>query len=339
MKFMKQTKKKLVSLSIMSLLCLGSFAGCTDSSENNVVIYTNADNEAVEVMKKTLDENGYSGKYAFQTFGTSELGGKLLAESNNIEADLITMSSFYIDSAQQKNKMFRDLNFEVHTLDSYPKYYAPITSQEGSLFYNTKLLEEHHLKAPKSIKDLADPIYRGQITLTDINSSSTAWLLVQALVHEYGEEETVNILAKIYKNADGHIESSGTAPLTKVKAGEKTIGFGLRHQAVQAKENGLPIEYIDPIEGNFSLTESVAVIDKGEKSKKLAMDMAKTIVEKARKDMMKYYPNSLYQGESIDPSNHSSYPKVFQENLTIDLLSKHKELSEKAKEKSKHDSL
>lgn len=42
------------------------------------------------------------------------------------------------------------------------------------------------------------------------------------------------------------------------------IGFGLRHQAVADKADGLPIDYVDPTEGNFSLTESVAVLDKGE---------------------------------------------------------------------------
>lgn len=39
-------------------------------------------------------------------------------------------------------------------------------------------------------------------------------------------------------------------------------GFGLRHQAVLAKEEGAPIDYVDPTEGNFSLTESVAVVKK-----------------------------------------------------------------------------
>ena len=76
-----------------------------------MVIYSNADDEAVEAMKKALDGNGYKGKYILQTFGTSELGGKLIAEGKNIEADMVTMSTFYIESAQKKNKMFADLWF------------------------------------------------------------------------------------------------------------------------------------------------------------------------------------------------------------------------------------
>ncbi len=46
--------------------------------------------------ENALDGNGYEGKYMFQTFGTAELGGKLLAEGKNIEADMITMSSFLL---------------------------------------------------------------------------------------------------------------------------------------------------------------------------------------------------------------------------------------------------
>ena len=97
--------------------------------------------------------------------------------------------------------------------------------------------------------------------MTDIQSSSTAWLLIQALVSEYGEEEAKDILADIYENAGAHIEDSGSGPIKKVRAGEVAIGFGLRHQAVADKEEELPIDYVDPEEGNFTLTESVAVVN------------------------------------------------------------------------------
>lgn len=73
-------KAKKVSVILMAAAILAgtlSMAGCggtggSGSSGDEVVIYSNADDEAVEAMKKTLDENGYEGKYLFQTFGTSE---------------------------------------------------------------------------------------------------------------------------------------------------------------------------------------------------------------------------------------------------------------------------
>ena len=54
------------------------------------------------LLTKLFHIYGYKDQYGFQTFGTSELGGKLMAEGTNLEADLVTMSTFYVDSAQEK---------------------------------------------------------------------------------------------------------------------------------------------------------------------------------------------------------------------------------------------
>lgn len=243
-------------------LALSMLAGCIVTgcgskkapAQSQVVLYTNADDEAVEAMKNALDGNGYEGKYIVQTFGTSELGGKLLAEGADIEADMVTMSSFYTESAEEEHHMFKDLEFETGALEEYPAYYTPITAQEGAMIYNTEVLKENNLPVPKSVKDLADPVYKDMISVTDIQSSSTAWLLIQAIISGYGEDGAKDILTDIYKNAGVHIEESGSGPIKKVRAGEVAVGFGLRHQAVADKEEGLPIDYVDPSEGNFTLT-------------------------------------------------------------------------------------
>lgn len=275
-----------------------------NEGEEKVVIYSNADDEAVECMKAALDENGYKGQYILQTFGTSELGGKLLAEGENIEADLITMSTFYVDSAQKEQKMFLDLTFEVNTLDECPSYCAPITAQEGTILVNTQMMKENNLPMPASLKDL---------------------------VSECGEEGAKEVLTGIYENAGPHIEESGSGPLKKVRAGEVAVGFGLRQQAVADKEKGLPVDFVDPAEGNFSLTESVAVVDKQEKTNEKAMDMARCIIEKGREKLLEYYPNALYAGETTDSANQSANPKVFEEPLTVELLERHQALSESCK--------
>lgn len=328
-------QKKLV---LAVIVCAAAVvAGVTGYQSKNladeVVIYTNADDEAMRAMKSALDENGYAGQYILQSFGTSELGGKLMAEGAYIEADMVTMSSFYLDSAEEANQMFADLTFETGALDKYPDFYTPITAQEGSLIINTEVLKEENLPAPESIRDLADPIYKGQISVIDIKSSSTAWMMVQALVSEYGEEEAETILAQIYENAGDHIETSGSAPLKMVCAGEVAVGFGLRHQAVADKEEGLPIDYIDPKEGNFSLTESVAVVDKGKRTNPLAMELAQCIIKNGRADLLKTYPIPLYQGERADAENQSAHPKVFGEALGVELLEKHQQISERAKQR------
>lgn len=318
-------KARKISVILMAAILAGSFSmtGCGQSANaagEEVVIYSNADDEAVEAMKKTLDENGYEGKYLFQTFGTSELGGKVMAEGTDIEADLITLSTFYIDAAQE------DLNSA-----DQKDYCAPITFQEGTIIVNTEVLAENNLDMPTCLKDLTNPEYKDLVSVTDIKSSSTAWLLIQALVSEYGEDGAKEVLSGIYENAGPHIESSGSAPLKKVRAGEVAIGFGLRQQAVSDKAEGLPIDFVDPTEGNFSLTESVAVVDKGDDTNPLAQEMAACIITQGRSELQKYYPNAVYEGETTDSANSSAYPKVFPEPLILDLLEKHQELSESCK--------
>lgn len=334
---MKKSKnlKRAICAGMVGVMGLSLFSvtGCSQKSgqDSQVVIYSNADDEAVEAMKAALDENGYKGQYIFQTFGTSELGGKLLAEGSDIEADLVTMSTFYVESAQDQKDMFKDLEFDVNTLDEYPSYCAPITAQEGTIIVNTELMKENNLDMPTSLKDLAKSEYKGQIAVTDIASSSTAWLLIQGLISEYGEDGAKDVLKDIYVNAGDHIEESGSGPLKLVRAGEVAVGFGLRQQAVADKESGLPIDYVDPAEGNFTLTESAAVVDKGDKSNPKAMEMAECIIKNGREALLKTYPIPLYEGETVDASEQSGNPKTFPEKLTVDLLKQHQALSEECK--------
>lgn len=315
----------------MTIGCCTAMTGCSAEEENQVIIYSNADDEAVESMKSTLDSNGYEGKYVFQSFGTSELGGKMLAEGTDIEADIITMSSYYMDSAQAEHQMFQNLSFDVNTTDTYPEYYAPFLANQGAIIINSEMMKENNLEMPESIADLADPQYAGYLSMIDIQGSSTAWLMIQALVSEYGEEGTQEILTAIYENAGAHIEQSGSGPIKKVRAGEVAIGFGLRHQAVADKASGLPIDYIDPTEGNFTLTESLGVVDKGDETNALAIEMVQCIIENGREDLMEYYPVPLYEGETADSSAIAANSKVFAEPLTVELLEKHRELSESCK--------
>ena len=323
--------KKILAAVLVATTSLSMLAGCGNANEEQVVIYSNADEEAVAAMQNALNSNGYEGKYIFQTYGTSDLGGKLLAEGSHLEADLVTMSTFYMQSAQEQHNMFLPLTFDVNTMHEVPEYTAPITSQEGAIILNTELMKSENLPVPTCLKDLADPVYAGHIAVTDIQSSSTAWLLIQALIDAYGNEGAKDVLSGIYQNADPHIETSGSGSLKLCRAGEVAIGFGLRHQVVADKEAGLPIDFVDPTEGNFSLTESVAVVNKEDKTNPLAMEMAQCMIENGRATLQQTYPNPLYEGEVSEIANKSAYPMIFEEPLTVTLFQQHQALSEQAK--------
>ena len=139
--------------------------------------------------------------------------------------------------------MFQPLEFDYTLLNSADQkdYCAPITSQEGTIIVNTEVMAENNIPMPTSLKDLTNPEYKDLVSVTDIKSSSTAWLLIQALVSEYGDDGAKEVLTGIYENAGPHIESSGSAPLKKVRAGEVAAGFGLLQQLRQSKNPSLSL--------------------------------------------------------------------------------------------------
>jgi iron(III) transport system substrate-binding protein len=327
-------KLKGIAVSLCALTLVLSLTACNSSKTSGskkVVIYTNGDEEAVTAMEGALNNAGYDGKYVVQSLGTSELGGKLMVEGDKIEAGLVTMSSYFLDSAQEKNDMFTDLTFKIESIDTHPAFYTPILANTGAIFVNKKVMEDKKLSMPSSIKDLAKPEFKGLVSIPNIMDSSTGWLLVQAIINQYGEKEGKNILHQLIENVGPHLESSGSGPIKKVEAGEVAAGIGLRHQAVLDKKNGLPIEYIDPTEGNFSLTESVAVVKKDEKATELAMKMAEVIIKNARKDLITNYPVALYKGETVSNEHKPAHSMNFSEPLTVDLLEKHQQFFNSAK--------
>lgn len=316
---------------VSSAIVLAACGSAEADANKQVIIYSNADDEAIEVMQATLDKEGYEGKYIIQSFGTSELGGKMMAEGTDIEADVVTMASYFIESAQTSKSMFVDLPSDLKPMDGGSTYALPILGNVGSIFINTDLLAQKGLPVPKTIKDLTNPKFKDLVSFPNILDSSTGWLLVQAIMNEYGEKEGKQVLADLIKNAGPHIESSGSGPIKKVKTGEVAAGFGLRIQAIDAKNEGLPIDYIDPTEGNFTLTESVAVVDK-EGDEALAIEMAKVIATEARADLLKQYPVALYEGEQVDDEYVPQYLKKWDTTLTVDLLEKHQAFFKEAQQ-------
>ena len=114
--------------------------------------------------------------------------------------------------------------------------------------------------------------------------------------------------------------------MKKLRAGEAAVGFGLRHQAVADKARGLPIDYIDPTEGNFQLQEAAAVVDKGAKTNPNAQKVVEIIVKYGRPELLKFSPVALYEGETVSAKNKPARQSFYKEPLTVELLQKHQKM-------------
>jgi len=113
---MKKSTGMMLGTVSAAAVVLAACGGVAADSKEQVIIYSNADDEAIEVMETTLDDKGYKGKYLIQSYGTSELGGKMMAEGTDIEADVVTMASYFIESAQTSKSMFVDISSDSKPL-------------------------------------------------------------------------------------------------------------------------------------------------------------------------------------------------------------------------------
>lgn len=315
--------KILKTLFVVLTIILGLNIGMEKVMAANdiVLIYSNSEDEYIDIMNKELIKKGLEDKIEIVKYSTSDLAGKLAIENKNTEADILAFSSFYLETYKDKYNMLKKHGIDESKMlkEFRNEYYIPFISFSGSIFYNTIELKKKGLPVPKSYKDLADPLYKGQISFPNLESSTTGWLMIQAILDNYDEKEAKAIIEGIKANAGSHIEASGSGPLKKVQSGEIAIGVGIRHQAQMKKKQGVPMEIVDPKEGNYVITESFALVNDTPQAKKVLEIITS---EPVHKEILLINTSKIYETDNI-PADPTMNPRFFSKPLTKDLLDEH----------------
>lgn len=128
------------------------------------------------------------------------------------------------------------------------------------MMYNKDVLAEKGLPAPACWRDLAKPEYKGEVTVSNPQSSGTAYTQLATLVQLFGEDEGFNLLGEISANVNQYTKS-GSAPGKAAARGETTIAVGFMHDMVNLKKQGFPVEIISPCEGTGYEVGAVSIIN------------------------------------------------------------------------------
>ena len=139
--------------------------------------------------------------------------------------------------------------------------------------YNTDLLAKKGLPEPKCWKDLADPVYKGEVQIANPNSSGTSYTTLATIVQLFGEEGGFDFLKKMHLNVNQYTKS-GSAPIKAAARGETTIGIVFLHDVVTQIVNGFPIKSVAPCEGTGYEIGSASII-KGARN----LENAKTFID------------------------------------------------------------
>ncbi|MEX2296992.1 MAG: extracellular solute-binding protein [Dongiaceae bacterium] len=129
----------------------------------------------------------------------------------------------------------------------------------GLACYNRVEGEKLGIPAPVSWQDLADPIYRGRITMPSPALSGTGLMIVAGFLELMGEEEGWEYLDRLHENIAFYTHG-GAKPCKLVGAGEHLVGLSYENAVVQLQADGAPVDIVLPSEGIFWEIGAVAIM-------------------------------------------------------------------------------
>ena len=128
-----------------------------------------------------------------------------------------------------------------------------------ALGYNTEIFEKKKLPVPKCWRDLTNPVYKGEVMLSNPNSSGTAYMMLASLVQIFGEDEAFRYMKALNANVNQYARS-GIGPMASVIRGETGIGSTVLHGVINEIMRGFPVKPILPCEGVGYEIGSMAII-------------------------------------------------------------------------------
>ena len=130
---------------------------------------------------------------------------------------------------------------------SYTQHLFPI------IYNKSKLTAE---QAPKSYKELADPAWKGKLSLASPNYGSTQMIFLKGILELGGWD-----LVKAYKANDAMVSRGWPDAENVIASGELLVGPDISIRTVAAIKQGAPLGFVFPADGTIAV-QTVATIMK-----------------------------------------------------------------------------
>lgn len=301
--------KKILSFALAFLLCIGMFAGCGSSSdENSVIIYSSDEDYINEYFLKRLNEQFPDYNITIEYLSTGENAAKLMAEGTSTPCDIVWgLEVGYLDNLTH---MLADISqydksAYVEDMQIGGNKYLVAHRYSGCIAVNTSLLKEKGLSAPQSYEDLLKEEYKNLIAMPNPKSSGTGYIYLKSLVNAWGEEKAFDYFNKLSGNVL-QFTSSGSGPINSLVQGEIAIAMGMTSQAVIEINNGQPFEILFFEEGAPFTACGYGIVD-GKQEKQAVKDVFdffySTLIHEEK---AQFLPEQIFAGQENTISN---YPK------------------------------
>ena len=175
------------------------------------------------------------------------LANRLLAEKNNPQADVFWSNEPVRTLVLKKRGVLAAYNSP--NADGIPSvfkdpenYWTGFSARSRVIVYNTNLIKPE--EAPKSVLDLTDPKWKGQVAIADPRFGSTSFH-VAALYAQLGDEKADDFFRKLKAN-DVNIVAGNSVVRDMVARGETKVGITDTDDVNVALEDKQPVAMVFP---------------------------------------------------------------------------------------------
>jgi iron(III) transport system substrate-binding protein len=310
---------------ILSALIAG-FAAFTpiaaEAQQRTLTVYSSLDEDQAKALIKGFETKHPQVKVNAIFGSTAPIIARVIAESAAPQADIImgnAVSALMAADSRGLLLAYKPANYDkvssVMRDNRAEPVWVGIDAWASSLCFNTVEAAKKNIPAPKSWADLANPVYKGHITMPSPLSSGTALLAVNGWLTAFGEKGGWEFMDKLHENISkyGH---SGSAPCRQSASGETIIGISYATPGVKAINEGAPIQIILPSEGLGWEIEATAIV-KGAKNLADAKLLADWVSSReAAQISANFLPITAYDDIQVLPKNYPADEKA--KLLTMD---------------------
>ena len=372
--------KKKICIALIGALTAAAFAGCsgggssqsgettaetagsqeagTETSEGGsaqkadsgeITVYTALEDEQVSDYLAKFNETYPDITVNVVRESTGIITAKLIAEKDNPQADLVwgtAASSMMVLDDMGALEPYEpegcDRILPQFKSDKEVPTWVGIDAWETAFVVNTEELKKLGMEPEeiKSYEDLLDPRLKGQIVMSNPNSSGTGFLTVSAILQLKGKDSEAgwDYLDQLHENIAQYVHS-GSKPAKMAASGECAVGISFGYAGISQRDKGAPVEVIFPEEGSGWDLEANALMKKEEINPAAYTFLGWAISDEAMDLYRVNYPivtvenTGTYEGYDSNPldqliDNDFSWAAENRENILNEWMEKYDSKSE-----------
>jgi iron(III) transport system substrate-binding protein len=247
-------------------------AGCafalaaSAQSKTDLTVYTALEADQLKDFKSAFEQDNPDIEIKWVRDSTGIVTAKLLAEKANPRADVIwglAATSLMLLDAEGMLEAYAPKGLDkVSTKFRDPRTpptWVGMDVWSSTICFNTVEAGKRKLPMPASWQDLANPVYKSQVTMPNPASSGTGYLMVSSWIQMMGEAAAWTYMDALHQNIAAYTHS-GSKPCKQAGAGEFAVGMSFEYRAAATKKAGAPIEIVFPKEGLGWDMEAIGIL-------------------------------------------------------------------------------